>query len=44
MNDDWYDKAMEELEKELEEGILNQQQFNQAVRDLDEDYREAPNT
>lgn len=36
-----YERELEGLENELEEGCISQKEYNQRLRDLDRDYREA---
>lgn len=37
----WYDKAVEELEKEYDEGGMSNEDFREAMRDLDAELRDA---
>jgi len=37
----WCDKAELELEQELEDGLITQEEFNEYMRDLKQELREA---
>lgn len=37
----WFDKAEEELEQDLADGNITQKEYNQAMRELQAEYREA---
>jgi predicted nucleic acid-binding Zn-ribbon protein len=37
----WIDKAVEELETDLENGIINQEDFRAQMRDLTSEIRDA---
>jgi len=40
-NNCWYYKAVVELEKEYEDGLLTQKEFKEAMRDLDMEYDDS---
>ena len=37
----WFDKAVEELEGELDRGGISQKEFNAEMRDLQAEFRDA---
>lgn len=37
----WFDKAVEELETDLENGLMTQEEFRTAMRDLNAELRDA---
>lgn len=39
----WYDRAMEELEHNLYEGVITQDEFRRAVRELNQEHNDAAN-
>ncbi len=38
---DWYYRAINEIEREYEDGLLTDKEFRQAMRDLNAEYDEA---
>jgi hypothetical protein len=37
----WFDRAVEELEQELQDGLISQAEFNAQMRDLNAEFRDA---
>ena len=37
----WYDKACEELDRDYDDGLLSQKDYQAAMRDLNAEYEEA---
>lgn len=40
---DVFDREIEELEKEFKEGLINQKEYNDALRDIERNYMESAN-
>lgn len=41
MTNKWYDKEMAQLDKDLNEGLISQKEYDRCVRELDQDYEDA---
>lgn len=41
--DRWYDRAMAELEADLNDGFMTMEEFNHYVRELNEEYARMEN-